>query len=296
MAVFPLAETYTEDGRDLALVEAAIQGDRAALEDFVRRHQNWIYNLARRMVYRREDAEDITQEVLLKVVLHLATFRGQSSLRTWMYRIVVNHVLNKQKSERNRQTISFAEYAHLLEITPDGDLPDESALPVDADMLVDETRFECMTGMLLCLDADQRMIFILGGLFGVSDTLGGEILGLSRDNFRQKLFRARRDLRSFMEQNCGLLDPRNACRCHRKTRALMDRGIVDPTRLVFNSDYVDRIEDSVPERVQDATDFFDRRVVALMRSQPLYEGPDFVTALREILNSREFRKTFDSNS
>src|SRR5881409_2061338 len=90
----PLAERPTTDSEDCALVLRAKSGDRAALETLVGRHQAWIYNIAVRMLYHPQDAEDATQEILVKALTALSSYEGRSSFRTWLYRIVVNHVLN----------------------------------------------------------------------------------------------------------------------------------------------------------------------------------------------------------
>src|SRR5436309_9426443 len=120
--------------------------------------------------------------------------------------------------------MSFGCYAHGLERTPDLDLPDPSSVPVDLRLLVDEARLSCMSGMLLCLDREQRLVYILGAIFNVTDKVGSEMTGLSRDNFRQKLSRARKQIYNFMNDKCGLIDKKNPCRCERKTKALVDSG------------------------------------------------------------------------
>src|SRR5215475_7491079 len=79
---------------DRALVAGAQQGDSRALEELVGRHQRWIYNIAVRMLGHPQDAEDATQEILIKALTRLSSFEGNSRFRTWLYRIVVNHVLN----------------------------------------------------------------------------------------------------------------------------------------------------------------------------------------------------------
>jgi len=81
-------------------VARAKGGDREALEALVRRHQAWIYNIALRMLYHPQDAEDATQEILIKALTRLSSFEGRSSFRTWLYRIVVNHVLNMKRGRR----------------------------------------------------------------------------------------------------------------------------------------------------------------------------------------------------
>ena len=90
----PFSEVAGSDATDAELVEQAKNGDRTALEKLVLRHQAWIYNIAVRMVFQPHDAEEVTQEVLVKVITKLSTFKGESKVRTWLYRIAANHVLN----------------------------------------------------------------------------------------------------------------------------------------------------------------------------------------------------------
>ena len=71
-------EDVEPDDQDPVLVARAREGDQQALEQLVSRHQRWIYNVVLRMVYYPQDAEDATQEILIKVVTHLATFEGRS--------------------------------------------------------------------------------------------------------------------------------------------------------------------------------------------------------------------------
>src|SRR5947209_14841121 len=90
----PFNEVAESGSVDAELVEQAKSGSRAALEKLILRHQAWIYNIAVRMVFEPHDAEEVTQEVLVKVVTQLSTFQGKSTFRTWLYRIAANHVLN----------------------------------------------------------------------------------------------------------------------------------------------------------------------------------------------------------
>src|SRR5437867_1811107 len=198
----PLAEHPVTEPEDRALVCRAKSGDRAALEALVGRHQAWIYNIAVRMLYHPQDAEDATQEILVKALTALSSYEGRSSFRTWLYRIAVNHVLNAKRGRLEPPTMSFGCYAHGLDRTPDLDLPDQSSVAVDVRLLVEEARLSCTTGMLLCLDRDQRLVYILGEIFEVTDGVGAELLEISRENFRQRLARAR-DLHSFMHDRCG---------------------------------------------------------------------------------------------
>jgi RNA polymerase sigma factor (sigma-70 family) len=147
---------------DESLVSKARSGDLDALDILVRRHQSWVFNLALRMVWRREVAEDATQEILIKAVTTLSTFAGQSTFRTWLYRIAVNHLLNVRKSEMEEQKMTFADMGTSLDDVQDENLPDEHSLPVEMKVLVEEAKLGCITAMSMCLDRRQRLAFILG--------------------------------------------------------------------------------------------------------------------------------------
>ncbi len=199
----PFTEEIAGSDADVALVAAAQQGNREALEKLIRTHQGWIYNIALRMVWEPEDAQDVTQEVLIKIVTKLGTFQGQSQFRTWLYRIVVNHVLTMKRRSKEESAVSFGEFGRELDNAPDLDLPDPKSVPVDLKVLVDEAKVGCTTAMLLCLDREQRVTFVLGELFGVTDTLGAELLDVSPDNFRQRLARCAAICTASCSRNAG---------------------------------------------------------------------------------------------
>src|SRR5258707_9656689 len=110
----PLAEVAEADPPDADLVAEAQHGNRAALQKLVLRHQAWIYNIAIRMVFEPHDAEDVTQEVLVKAITKLSTFKGECKFRTWLYRIVANHVLNMKRRGVERQSLTFARYGDAI--------------------------------------------------------------------------------------------------------------------------------------------------------------------------------------
>jgi DNA-directed RNA polymerase specialized sigma24 family protein len=288
----PLTDSAPADSEDQALVARARSGDREALEALVARHQTWIYNIAVRMLYHPQDAEDATQEILVKALTGLASFEGRSSFRTWLYRIVVNHVLNTKRGRREPEALTFGCYAHGLDATPDFDPPDERTVPVDVRLLVDEARIGCTAGMLLCLDREQRLTYILGDIFEVSDLVGAELLEISRENFRQRLARVRRDLHSFMNDKCGLVNQANPCRCAKKTRGFIEAGYVDPTHLLFAREHVQQVRE-VASMKTEALATLDERYTKIFREHPFYESPDLVPALRQLLAGPLFRRATD---
>ncbi len=290
----PFTDVAAGEGRDQELVQLAKGGCQAALEELVLRHQAWIYNLALRMVHHPEDAKDATQEVLIKLLTRLSTFGGRSSLRTWLYRIAINHLLNMKRSRAESREITFIQYGQNLDDTPDAelDLPDLQAVPVDEQLIIAEARIGCTSGMLLCLDRGQRLTFILGSIFGVSDAVGADLLELRRDNFRQRLARARRDLQSFMQDKCGLVNTANPCRCAKKTRGFIRAGHIDPNNLRFARERVTHVRD-VAERVSAEITGLDKAYAEVYRDHPFQNSSDFVAALRELMNRPEFRSTLE---
>jgi RNA polymerase sigma factor (sigma-70 family) len=288
----PFADNAPIDLEDRALVARTRAGDRAALEELVRRHQGWIYNIAVRMLYHPQDAEDATQEILIKALTRLASFEGRSSFRTWLYRIVVNHVLNMKRGRVEQTLISFHSYGEALDHTPDLDLPDPSSVPADMRLLVAEAMIGCVSGMLLCLDREQRLTYILGAIFGVTDTVAAELLEISCENFRQRLARARRDLHNFMNDKCGLVNRANPCRCAKKTRGFIQAGHVDPERLLFAHDHVRQVHEVVPQAYE-SIKTLDDQCADIYRQHPFYESPDLVPMLRRLVESPDFRRATD---
>jgi RNA polymerase sigma factor (sigma-70 family) len=268
---------------DTDLIEQANHGSGEALEKLVLRHQAWIYNIAVRMVFHPQDAEEVTQEVLIKAITRLSTFQGNSQFRTWLYRIAVNHMLNMKRRGGETETETFSSYAAAINDTPDLDLPDPKSVPVDVPLLVEEAKISCTTGMLLCLDRKQRLIFTLGEILGVSDTVGSEILEMSDDNFRQSLARARRDLLQFMHGQCGLVNANNPCRCPKKTKGFIEAGHVDPDHLQFVLPHLRRIKEAAAGVVRTIESAVDEQYAAIFGEHPFLEPNDQINWLRKLL-------------
>jgi RNA polymerase sigma factor (sigma-70 family) len=291
----PFAERADSDSEDSDLGALANNGDRSALERLVLRHQAWIYNIAVRMVFRTHDAEEVTQEVLVKVITKLSTFKGKSAFRTWLYRIVANHVLNMKQRKAELPALTFATLGAAIAGTPELDLPDPSTVPVEVPLIIEETKIACTTGMLLCLDRRQRLIFTLGEILGVSDQIGSEVLEMTAENFRQCLARARRDLHQFMNSQCGLVNTANPCRCSKKTRGFIEQGHVDPSQLMFVPVHLERVRDVAPAAVRQIEDAIERQHAAVYRDHPFLQPADQIAWLRRMLDSEQVQRALRLN-
>lgn len=268
--------------RENALARAAAGGDRQAMEQLLRNHYAWVFNLALRMLWNREDAEDACQEVMLRLAIDLPSFRGESAFRTWAWRVAVNHLRRCRASRAEKAISGFECYGRALDATPNEECGDDACQGQEEELLLAEVKIGCMTGMLLCLDREQRLVFLLGAVFGVSGREGAAALGLTPANFRQKLTRSRQQLASFMADKCGLMNPANPCRCVRKTRGFIAAGIVDPGCLQFAVPYRLKIEQVAPERTRQLDDLL-QCCQDLFRAQPFQEPLDAAARINRCL-------------
>jgi RNA polymerase sigma factor (sigma-70 family) len=284
MMTNPLAVTATSSLEE-ELVSKARSGNRDALEKLLARHRPWILNIAIRMLWRRADAEDATQEILIKIMKALPTYRGESAFNTWTYRIAVNHILNmKRKDWLIADPLrSFADRSKILDGLPDLDLPDPRTVPVPIEILVEEAKIGCTTGVLLCLDGRQRLVFILAEILGTTDNLGSEIVGVTPMNFRQILSRARRDLYQYLNSSCSLVNPKNKCKCVKKTRAFIEKGFIDPKTRQFTITYQRRIREVVKSRSDELTQAYESFGANVFRDHPFYDCSDPAAVLRRVL-------------
>jgi RNA polymerase sigma factor (sigma-70 family) len=264
----PFQSQY-EDHKDLELIAQAKEGSKSALEKLIHKHQHYIYNIALKMTLSPFDAEDVTQEVLVKVITHLAQFKGESNFRTWLYRITFNHFMSMKKVWLEDYIVSFEQYGTELDNLPDQELTDLEQAEMKE--LVQQANYSCMSGMLLCLDREQRLVYVLGEIFGVDHTIGSQMLDISKDNFRQKLTRARRDLYQFMHNKCGLVNKSNPCRCDRKTKAFIKEGWVDKETMKYNTAYVKKLSEELPQKAEDLCEITEHDYAELFRNHPFQE-------------------------
>src|SRR5258708_5506474 len=139
------------------LVVEARGGSRDSLERLIGQIQRPVYNLALRMLWDREDARDASQEILVRVVTHLSSFRGGSRFLTWVYRIAANYLISARQSQTEAHGLTFERFA--------GDLTDglsalpaqSSEWPADKALLLEEVKIGCMYALLTCLDRPHRL-------------------------------------------------------------------------------------------------------------------------------------------
>lgn len=213
------------------LARRAADGDGEAMTEVLRQLQGPMYRLALRFLGHPHDAEDATQEVLVRIVTHLSTFEGRSKFSTWAYTVAVRALLRTRKRAVESSVRGAEAFARFLDAGM-GEI-DTTADEAEYRLLCEETRVSCTYGMLLCLSRDQRAAYVLADVLGVTDVVGAEILECSPAAFRQRVSRARRTLRYVIDNRCGVVDPANPCRCGRQLASGEAAGILDRRRLVL---------------------------------------------------------------
>jgi len=213
------------------IVKKAVAGDKKALETIVKEVQDMIYNLALRMLWHPEDAKDATQEILIRIITNLGKFEYQSQFKTWVYRIAANHCIN-YKNKHYRSVNNFQFHAQQLAENLSNEISYTSH-EVEKKLLVEEAKVGCSNAMLQCLNQENRMIYILGEILEFNSTEGAEILSISPPNFRQKLSRCRKRLHDFLHANCGLVNSKNPCRCHKRVDHSIKEERIRPNQLLF---------------------------------------------------------------
>jgi RNA polymerase sigma factor (sigma-70 family) len=265
----------------LAVVALAQAGNGAAREAVVRAVQDDVFDLALRMLADADDARDASQDVLVRIVTKLGSFRGESKFRTWVYRVAANALLNF-RGETRRREVSFAQAGAQLDaaIAREDDAP--AAIDPARDTLLNEVKLACAHGMLLCLDRAHRLAYILGEVLELRGEEAAAVLDISPVAFRKRLSRAREEMEAFLRTHCGLADPANACRCAKLLPTALAAGVVVPERLALR-----RLPTREADRLQIEVDRI-RTAAEIFRSLPKYASPtDFAEALRALLEDED---------
>ena len=192
--------------------QQAITGDKDALSRLVSALQGDLYGLSFRMLCNQEDAEDATQEILIRIVTRLSQFDFRSRLKTWAYRVAVNYILDVKKSAVERMRLSFDQFAEDITNGLSADAVPDS----ETSLLVEEVKIGCTFGMLQCLDREHRLAYILGEIMELPGPESAEILEISPELFRKRLQLARTSILTFTKSYCGLASDSAPCRCNRQ--------------------------------------------------------------------------------
>lgn len=278
---------------DAKLREAATQGDLAALDRLLALVQPGIYNLAVRMLGHRDDAADATQEILLKLVTHLASFRGEAAFSTWVWRIARNHLLTAHTRSAESPEVSLEGMAARLQAGLD--FVDTvlhatgQPLPMTPQDKLEarQVALGCTQNMLMTLTREQRLAYVLDSVFGLPSQQAAEVVGITPEAYRQRLSRTRALLDAFTGQTCGLANPQARCHCERQLPALRHMRAGGPAKATS----VVALHRSELQEAERTFSAFTRvgDAAALFRAHPAYLAPDAMRdAIRAVLTQEGF--------
>ena len=224
----------TKENQELStLIDQATTGNKAALEAVLADVQDLVFNLSLRMLGTFHDAEDASQDILLKVMTHLSSFKGESAFTTWVFRIAVNHLKNYKKHMFAQFPLSFEFYGDDIRNGKLHDIPDLTQ-NVEKAILAEELKLSCINVMLQCLDPESRCVFILGTMFQVDSRIAGDILGITPEAYRQRLSRVRKKMADFLSEYCGAYG-NGACHCADRINYAIQSHRLAPDRLDFTT-------------------------------------------------------------
>lgn len=180
------------------LVNKAVKGDNSAFEALMEKHMGIIYNIALRMAANQDDAEDMTQEIMIKIFRSLGSFKGNSKFSTWIYRVAVNTCLDELKKKKNKKHLSLD-----AEISGDDgenqiEIKDDSPSP---EKLAEQNELRDMVAAAVKLLSDEhRAVIVLRDIRGMSYSEIAGILGCSDGTVKSRISRARAQLKMILEK------------------------------------------------------------------------------------------------
>ncbi|HBB27848.1 MAG TPA: RNA polymerase subunit sigma-24 [Clostridiales bacterium] len=180
---------------ELLLIKRSIKGDVDAFEELIKDYKKMAYNIALRVLRNKEDAEDVSQEALVKVFKNIDSFNMQSTFKVWLYRIVMNTCLDfKRKKKIVTYSIDKPLESDESEILQD--IPDNSNNPdiIIQNKLESQMLYECIE----MLDDDFRMVIVLRDLQNLSYKDIASILSCNEGTIKSRLNRARKKLRDII--------------------------------------------------------------------------------------------------
>lgn len=262
------------------MIDLAVNGDQNAMETLLVEIQDRVFNISLRMLGSVSDAEDASQDILLRVMTGLPGFRKESSYFTWVYRIAVNYLINYKKSMFAQHPLDFEFYGRDIE-TGSFDFHEELYEEPDRELLAEELKLSCTNVMLQCLDPQSRCIFILGTMFKLDSRMAGEILDMTPENYRKKLSRIRKKVGDFLSQYCGLTET-GMCSCRKRVGYAISQHRINPERLEFGN--LKRLDRGILETVKQEMETMDAASL-IFSNMPEYKvtvrGKEFIEKILE---------------
>ena len=193
------------DPQEQALLERLQAGEEQALTELAELYSSKIYQLAFRYLHNREDAEEITQDVLFKVYRNIGSFRGDAALSSWIYRITFNAAMSRARTATYQRTQDEERYAQRVD---DSTTPVPAHEPADWSNMGDEHVLRSQLrrrvfGAILALPAIYRAPVMLRDIQGMSTEEASAVLHVKDQTLKSRLHRGRLILRKQLADFAG---------------------------------------------------------------------------------------------
>lgn len=265
-----------------ALIDQATAGDKESLETLLLGVQDLVFNLSLRMLGTFSDAEDASQDILLKVMTHLSSFKKESSFSTWVFSIALNHLKSYKKHMFAKYPLSFDYYGDDILHAKTLEVPDLTQ-DVEKAILAEELKLSCTNVMLQCLDTESRCIFILGTMFQADSRIAGDILGITPEAYRQRLSRVRKKMADFLTEYCGEYG-KGTCHCEDRVNYAIKNHRIHPSRQDFYNAVPKQVALDVTAAMEEIDDI--SQEFSFCRT---YESPKMLKQfLEDFLNGESF--------
>lgn len=269
-------------------IDKAIEGDRSALEVVLVEVNDLIFNLSLRMLGSISDAQDATQDILLKIMTKLSSFQKKSNFQTWVYRLATNHLLDYKKSMFAKYPLNFEFYANDIQA---GYLDDpEELVGLSKEILAKELKLSCTNVMLQCLDPQSRCVFILGTMFKIKSQLAGEILDMSPDNYRQMLSRSRKKMAKFLNEYCGLSGT-GYCQCEKRLQYAMVQHRLNPENLEYSK--LRELDESLLEEYLEHMEMIDEKMTIFEQMPHYHHEMNIKEYIQDLVDSVHMKKIME---
>ncbi len=179
-------------------------------EEITREYRGLVAAISHRMIQNPEMAKDAAQEAWMEVLKSLNTFRGESKISTWIYAIASRVIMRMAKNEKVYSTRYLSDYFR------DGERESPFEKEADKRRWVKEMCDKCLTGILHCLSNQDRLLYILYDIAGLSYKELAAIAEDRESTVRKKVSRSRKKLHNFLTEECALFKPDGSCSCRMK--------------------------------------------------------------------------------
>lgn len=282
---------------DQILVTKAQNGCMKSFESLIKRYEKYIFNIALRMNAGCffDEAQDITQEVFIKVFKSLPQFKHNSSFKVWLYRIAFNTSIDYLKKNRKYppwQTLECSHEEYLNTHHPAVRYYNES----ERNLLLQEIKMKCLISFLICMTPKERAIYILISLLQIKGKIASEIFQISYTNLRKIHSRAQQKLCKALNDECSLINKDAPCKCE---------------KTIAENFYNDFIRENVREYARNNTTLFRKLLTAtymkfhdylvtrcntVMQSVPEYEPEKTITNVKKLLDDKSMKDVINFSS